>query len=75
VGPRCENSNCRGRLVASFYQELRQAWVDTGGVLILRDQGITPELNITFSRYFGDLAVGQTGHDVVQVLNTMFADM
>ncbi len=45
----------------NLFQELRQAWIDADGVLILREQTITPEQHIAFSRRFGDLAIGQPG--------------
>jgi taurine dioxygenase len=34
-------------------QALRQAWHDSGGVLFFRDQELTPEQHIAFSRNFG----------------------
>jgi taurine dioxygenase len=40
----------------NLFRELHQAWLDADGVLILRDQSITPELQIAFSRRFGAVA-------------------
>ncbi|MEJ0072357.1 MAG: TauD/TfdA family dioxygenase [Pseudomonadota bacterium] len=40
----------------NLFRELHQAWVDAGGVLVVRDQAITPAQQITFSRRFGALA-------------------
>jgi taurine dioxygenase len=45
----------------NVFHELRQAWLDADGVLVLRDQVITPRQHIEFSRRFGELAVGQPG--------------
>lgn len=45
----------------NVFQQLRQAWLDADGVLVLRDQAITPEQHITFSRRFGELSVGRPG--------------
>ncbi|TMJ24081.1 MAG: TauD/TfdA family dioxygenase, partial [Alphaproteobacteria bacterium] len=40
----------------NLFRELHQAWVDADGLLVVRDQQITPEQQITFSRRFGELA-------------------
>ena len=44
------------------FGELYQAWLDSGGLLVLRDQDLTPEDQIAFSRRFGELdpLTGQT---------------
>lgn len=39
------------------FAAVRQAFLDSEGVLILRDQRITPEQHIDFSRRFGPLAI------------------
>ena len=41
----------------NLFRELHQAWVDADGLLVVRDQNLTPEQQIAFSRQFGDLAV------------------
>jgi taurine dioxygenase len=38
------------------FQQLYQAWVDANGVLVIRDQHLTPEQHLAFSRRFGALA-------------------
>ena len=40
----------------NLFRELHQAWVDADGLLIIRDQILTPEQQIAFSRRFGELA-------------------
>jgi taurine dioxygenase len=40
----------------NLFRELHQAWVDADGLLIVRDQVLTPEQQIAFSRRFGELA-------------------
>jgi taurine dioxygenase len=40
----------------NLFRELRQAWVDADGLLVVRDQQLTPEQQIAFSRRFGELA-------------------
>jgi len=39
----------------ALFNGLRQAWLDAGGVLVVRDQSLTPEQHIAFSRRFGPL--------------------
>ena len=41
----------------NLFRELHQAWVDADGLLVVRDQHLTPEQQIAFSRHFGELAV------------------
>ena len=46
----------------SEFQELNQAWLDHNGVLVIRDQVLTPEAHIAFSKRLGELeehVVGQ----------------
>lgn len=43
------------------FQTIVQAWDDSQGVLVLRNQNITPEEHIAFSRRFGDLVTGKPG--------------
>jgi taurine dioxygenase len=40
----------------NLFRELHQAWVDADGLLVVRDQQLTPEQQIAFSRHFGELA-------------------
>ena len=40
----------------NLFRELHQAWVDADGLLVVRDQHLTPEQQIAFSRRFGELA-------------------
>ena len=40
----------------NLFRELHQAWVDADGLLVVRDQELTPQAQIAFSRRFGDLA-------------------
>lgn len=40
----------------NLFRELHQAWVDADGLLIVRDQHLSPEQQIAFSRRFGELA-------------------
>ena len=37
------------------FRELRQAWLDANGVLVIRDQELTPDQHIAFSQRFGEL--------------------
>ncbi len=37
------------------FSELRQAWLDANGVLVIRDQELTPDQHIAFSQRFGEL--------------------
>ncbi len=39
----------------ALFGEVRQAWLDANGVLVFRDQKLTPEQHIAFSRRFGPL--------------------
>lgn len=40
----------------NLFRELHQAWVEADGLLVVRDQQLTPEQQIAFSRRFGELA-------------------
>jgi taurine dioxygenase len=40
----------------NLFRQLHQAWVDADGLLIVRDQVLTPAQQIAFSRRFGELA-------------------
>lgn len=42
-------------LSAALFTDLRRAWLDHDGLLVIRDQHLTPEQQITFSRNFGPL--------------------
>ena len=37
------------------FSELRAAWLDCGGLLVLRDQDLTPDSQVAFARRFGPL--------------------
>ncbi len=39
----------------ALFAKVRRAWLDSDGVLVLRDQRLTPEQHIAFSRRFGAL--------------------
>ena len=43
-------------------KDIRQSWLDAGGLLVIRDQTLTTEQHIQFSRHFGPLfgAPGET---------------
>lgn len=45
----------------NLFRELRQAWIDANGVLILRNQDVSPEQHIAFSGRFGELYRGTPG--------------
>jgi len=40
----------------NLFRELHQAWVEADGLLVVRDQMLTPAQQIAFSRRFGELA-------------------
>ena len=42
----------------NLFRELNDAWLGADGLLVLRDQDVTPEQHIAFSRKFGELQVG-----------------
>lgn len=42
----------------NLFSELHDAWMKSDGVLVLREQNVTPEQHIAFSRKFGDLQAG-----------------
>jgi len=39
----------------NVFGAVRQAWLDAGGLLVIRGQKLTPEQHIAFSRHFGPL--------------------
>lgn len=43
------------------FAELHKAWLDHNGVLVIRDQTLTPEEHIAFSKRLGDLEVHVVG--------------
>ncbi len=43
----------------NLFQEIRQAWLAANGVLVLRDQNVSPEQHIAFSRRLGELQAGK----------------
>jgi len=42
-------------LADEHFAALKKAWLDHNGVLVLRDQSLTPEQHLAFSRRFGPL--------------------
>ena len=38
-----------------LFNELRQAWLDANGLLVIRNQNLTPDQHIAFSNRFGEL--------------------
>lgn len=43
------------QLSNSEFDAVHQAWIEHDGLLVIRDQNLTPEQQITFSRHFGPL--------------------
>ena len=39
----------------NLFGEIQQAWLDSGGVMVIRDQTLEPEDQLAFSRRFGEL--------------------
>lgn len=56
IGAEVVGADLRQPVGANLFRELHQAWVDADGLLIVRDQHLTPEQQIAFSRQFGELA-------------------
>jgi taurine dioxygenase len=50
---------------ANVVGEIRQTWLDAGGLLVIRDQKLDTEQHIRFSRHFGPL-FGAPGEDPLQ---------
>ena len=46
-------------------QDLRQAWLDHGGIMVVRDQHLSSEQHIAFARHFGPL-FGAPGESPLQ---------
>ncbi|MEK9673410.1 MAG: TauD/TfdA family dioxygenase [Rhodospirillaceae bacterium] len=42
-------------LNGNLFGELRQAWLEAGGIMVIRDQHLTQEQHIEFSRMFGPI--------------------
>lgn len=57
IGAEVIGADLRQTVGDNLFRELHQAWVDADGLLIVRDQHLTPEQQIAFSRQFGELAV------------------
>ena len=57
IGAEVVGADLREPVGDNLFRELYQAWVDADGLLIVRDQRLTPEQQIAFSRRFGELAV------------------
>lgn len=55
IGSEVTGINVADNLGDNAFQEIYQSWLDTGGVMVLRDQDITPEQHIEFSERFGEL--------------------
>lgn len=56
IGAEVIGADLRQPVGDNLFRELHQAWVDADGLLIIRDQVLTPEQQIAFSRQFGELA-------------------
>lgn len=56
IGAEVIGADLRQPVGDNLFRELHQAWVDADGLLIVRDQHLTPEQQIAFSRQFGELA-------------------
>ena len=56
IGAEVIGADLRQPVGDNLFRELHQAWVDADGLLIIRDQLLTPEQQIAFSRQFGELA-------------------
>ena len=56
IGAEVIGADLRQPVGDNLFRELHQAWVDADGLLIVRDQLLTPEQQIAFSRRFGELA-------------------
>jgi taurine dioxygenase len=57
IGAEVVGADLREPVGDNLFRELHQAWVDADGLLIVRDQHLTAEQQIAFSRRFGELAV------------------
>jgi taurine dioxygenase len=56
IGAEVIGADLRQPVGDNLFRELHQAWVDADGLLVIRDQLLTPEQQIAFSRQFGELA-------------------
>ncbi|CAN5713437.1 TauD/TfdA family dioxygenase [soil metagenome] len=56
IGAEVIGADLRQPVGDNLFRELHQAWVDADGLLVIRDQLLTPEQQISFSRQFGELA-------------------
>ena len=56
IGAEVIGADLRQPVGDNLFRELHQAWVDADGLLVIRDQRLTPEQQIAFSRQFGELA-------------------
>jgi taurine dioxygenase len=56
IGAEVIGADLRQPVGDNLFRELHQAWVDADGLLVIRDQHLTPEQQIAFSRQFGELA-------------------
>ncbi len=57
IGAEIRGLDLSRSLKAATFSAVRQCFLDSQGVLVLRDQRITPEQHIAFSRRFGPLAI------------------
>ena len=55
LGAEIEGLDLAEPLAANVFQDLHRAWLAHDGLLVIRDQQITPEQQIIFSRRFGPL--------------------
>jgi taurine dioxygenase len=56
IGAEVIGADLRQSVGDHLFRELHQAWVDADGLLVIRDQHLSPEQQISFSRQFGELA-------------------
>lgn len=57
IGAEIRGLDLSRSLRAATFSAVRQCFLDSQGVLVLRDQHITPEQHLAFSRRFGPLAI------------------
>lgn len=57
-GLAAEGVNLSEPLDAADARAIRQAWLDANGVLVFRNQQLSPEQHVAFSANFGEVYVG-----------------
>ena len=55
LGAEIEGLDLARPLAADVFRDLHQAWLAHDGLLVIRDQRLTPDQQIAFSRHFGPL--------------------